>query len=123
MSDDYIRYSIKPDFENFDIQNSVGSICIYNGDCHPNSNCVNNKCVSVTNLPAMMPCKKPSAKQLGTVNENGQECLSNSDCKSNNCNRFSCSNKMIINDAPMTRCIFDSDCYGNTKCTSHFNCK
>ncbi len=141
MADDYITYSTKYDLQPTKDREEPGQLCVYNTDCHPDSSCVDNKCVMAMKLPAVMPfqVQPPIVKTLVGNNSlnNGQGCLSRNDCQSNYCNRFTCmnpppayvvypsssNNRVPLRNIPMTRCITDKDCNGNTKCNSNYQCQ
>jgi hypothetical protein len=96
MAEDYSIYKIRNDFDLQRGLSDTNQTCVYNGDCHPGNQCVNNTCVSVMTAPLVMPNSSFIPKtQINGDNSlsHGSQCLANSDCKSGFCNRFNCSNK------------------------------
>jgi hypothetical protein len=124
MADEYMRINNGYDFDVNPGRQEVGDICVYNSDCHPDSSCVNNKCVMSMNLPKVMPYQN-NKLSFGRKVSNGKQCLSNTDCDSEYCNaNFVCTNKSnLYVNYPTSRCVDNKDCGNKGVCNTHYNCE
>jgi hypothetical protein len=148
MSDDYITLRVLNDLGRLPYnREEKGELCIVNSDCHPDLNCVSNRCQfwpeAVVEWPNSTSIRDnlTTSSGMGAGNRsvpNGQQCLANSDCNSNYCNGFTCMDRArdisfpatsnILPDtpymnAPAMMCYTRQDCPQGYQCDSNYTCR